>query len=76
MEIIKKTLDKTLPKCYNKDTKKDTTKEIKIMKYYEIKHIPTNTAFTATAKNTKEACAMNGYKARECKVIYSAKSAE
>ena len=41
------------------------------MKYYEIKHIPTN-----TAKNTKEACAMNGYKARECKVIYSAKSAE
>lgn len=47
-----------------------------MMYYYEIKNTTNNHCFTATAKNTKEACAMNDYKARECKVIYSAKSAE
>ena len=43
-----------------------------MMYYYELKNTKTGHCFTATAKNTKNACAQHGYKARECKVIYKA----
>ena len=43
-----------------------------MMYYYELKNTKTGYCFTATAKNTKEACAQHGYKAHHCKVIYKA----
>lgn len=43
-----------------------------MMYYYELKNTKTGHCFTATAKNTKDACAQHGYKAKECKVIYKA----
>ena len=44
--------------------------------YYELRNIRNNDCFTATAKNTKEACAIHGYRAKDCKVIYKAPIAE
>lgn len=41
-----------------------------MMYYYELKNNKTGHCFTATAKNTKDACAQHGYKAKDCKVIY------
>lgn len=45
---------------------------ITIMYYYELKNTKTGHCFTANAKNTKDACAQHGYKAKDCKVIYKA----
>jgi hypothetical protein len=43
-----------------------------MMYYYELKNTKTGHCFTANAKNTKDACAQHGYKAKNCKVIYKA----
>ena len=43
-----------------------------MMYYYEIKNTTNNHCFTAIAKNTREACAKQGYKPKHCKVIYKA----
>lgn len=43
-----------------------------MMYYYELKNNKTGHCFTATAKNTKDACTQHGYKAKDCKVIYKA----